>query len=822
MASGVVGMGTQFGGGLDLPAGQASIWVSGSAANPQITVADYSFGTSYIFNIGASGALSGAGERVHLIETRIATTINGVSGSLSSAAIEDAHAELAQGGTSARLGFLDPLANQSQAISLLAGEIEGKFVVIAAPAEGAGFTVYGWNDKKSVVSTIQAVADSTATYLDRVSDIALVQSGGASFLFAGSATEHGVSGFEIDATGHVTAVESLGKPDSVPIQSVTALGSATIGTQGFLVVAASGSSSLTVMKVGADGSLDVTDHVIDDLNTRFQGVTQLEVITVDDHVFVLATGMDDGITLFELTPEGRLVLINSLADSDDLVLDGVTSLAAVEVGDAIQIFTTAAGEAGLGQFKIDISNLGAVTSQGSGKLTGTAGDDVLALTSGAGQIVAGAGKDILSDGPGADTLQGGAGQDIFVLSLDGKTDTISDVTPGQDLIDISGWPMIYAASQASFTATATGGTLSFGDEVLVLISASGKPLTAADILALIPFVTSHVKVVEQPLQVSEPEPVPEPDPPPEPEPEPEPEGPVPLTLLGTPGADSLVGGEAGDLIDGGEGNDLLYGNGGDDWLVGRGGNDSIYGGAGNDAVAAAEGDDLIYGGAGHDNIGAGTGDDTVFGETGNDTIGGGAGQDSLRGGDDNDAISGGPDADILFGDAGNDSIAGSFGNDTVDGGDGDDDLGGGTGRDTLIGGAGNDRLGGGEGDDSLSGNAGNDFIAGGGRNDTLSGGAGADSLNGGEGDDLLTGGDGADTFIFNDLIDGEYDTITDFEDGLDKIRLSGIDPAASGGRFGALTLTAVSGGTVVSYHGHEILLEGVAKADLSADDFIFV
>ena len=55
-------MGTQFGGGLDLPAGQASIWVSGSAANPQITVADYSFGTSYIFDIGATGALSGAGD----------------------------------------------------------------------------------------------------------------------------------------------------------------------------------------------------------------------------------------------------------------------------------------------------------------------------------------------------------------------------------------------------------------------------------------------------------------------------------------------------------------------------------------------------------------------------------------------------------------------------------------------------------------------------------------------------------------------------------------------------------------------------------------
>ncbi|MFD2173098.1 calcium-binding protein [Rhodobacter lacus] len=831
MASGLIGMGTLFGGGLDLPAGQAEIWIGGTSAAPQITVANYSFGTSEIFGLTASGALDESGTRLHLTEARLATTLNGLSGALSVPALGDSFAAASQGDSSARLSFLAASPSQTKAVSLLGMDAGGKTLLLAAPADGAGLTLYGWDAAQSKLVLVQSLSDSAARYLENVSDIALVHSGGAAFIFAGSASEHGVTGFALGANGTLSEGISLGMEDSVPIQTVTALASASIGSTGFLIIAAAGSSSLTVMQIASDGGVTVTDHMIDDLTTRFEGARKLEVVSVGDHVFVLAAGSDDGLTLLRLTPEGRLVLIESLADTDALVLDGITALAAAEFGTQIRIFTTSGSEAGLGQIGLDTATLGAVISKGSGTLTGTPGDDLLSLTTGAGLLSGGAGNDILSDGPGSDTLQGGAGRDIFVLCADGKSDTILDVTPGEDRIDLSGWPLFHAASQAVFTATATGATLGFGDELLVLKSASGKPLTLDDVAALIPFVTSHYEVVVQPLQVSEPEPVPTPAPvpPPAPNPQPAPEPPPPepqlpagVQLTGGAGADSLTGGAGDDLIDGADGNDVLTGNGGDDWLVGRAGDDSIFGGDGNDAIAAAEGNDLVNGGAGHDNIGAGTGNDTVFGEAGNDSIGGGAGKDSLRGGTGDDAISGGPDDDLLFGDDGQDSLAGSFGNDSVDGGAGNDDLGGGTGRDTLLGGLGDDRLGGGEGDDTLYGNAGDDFLAGGGRADRLAGGEGADLLNGGEGDDWLSGGAGADLFIFNTLTAGERDVIADFEDGVDLIRLAGVTPAASGGRFGALTLETAAEGTLVIWHGHEILLEGVAKGDLSAHDFLFL
>lgn len=67
--------------------------------------------------------------------------------------------------------------------------------------------------------------------------------------------------------------------------------------------------------------------------------------------------------------------------------------------------------------------------------------------------------------------------------------------------------------------------------------------------------------------------------------------PVPATLRGGPGNDTLVGGV---------GNDRLSGGPGDDTLVGRGGDDALYGGPGNDTLVGARGEDTCVGGPGDD------------------------------------------------------------------------------------------------------------------------------------------------------------------------------------------------------------------------------
>ena len=101
---------------------------------------------------------------------------------------------------------------------------------------------------------------------------------------------------------------------------------------------------------------------------------------------------------------------------------------------------------------------------------------------------------------------------------------------------------------------------------------------------------------------------------------------------------------------------------------------------------------------------------------------------------------------------------------------------GGPDQDVMLGGAGNDLF---------IGNGGPDVLQGGAGDDRLIGGEGNDQLRGDEGDDILIGGAGADTFTFGRGINpgpngwvtfgAGHDTVLGFEQGADKLNLSGLN-----------------------------------------------
>jgi len=116
--------------------------------------------------------------------------------------------------------------------------------------------------------------------------------------------------------------------------------------------------------------------------------------------------------------------------------------------------------------------------------------------------------------------------------------------------------------------------------------------------------------------------------------------PVPATVGGAGGDDSITGGAGNDCLKGGAGDDTLGGAGGNDTVVGGGDDDSLKGGAGNDLIAGGPGNNTIHGGTGNDSIISGAGDNVVNGNAGNDTIVAGAGSSELFAGPGDDSIIG--------------------------------------------------------------------------------------------------------------------------------------------------------------------------------------
>lgn len=570
----------------------------------------------------------------------------------------------------------------------------------------------------------------------------------------------------------------------------------------FVIAAASGSSSLSVLEVSSSGGgLTPVDHLIDSHDTRFSNASHLTSVTIDSHNFVIAGGNDQGISLLTVLPGGRLQPIGSMPATAETPLRGITAIEAMAVPDGIRIWVATQAAPYLAEFSVSLPSLGVsrIASSGGGFLNGTTADDVLAGGLGADQINGGAGDDIVMDGGGADQLTGGSGADTFILLRDGVTDMITDFDLAADRIDISDFDQLAGIGTLSILSRNGGAEIRIGNEILDVRSADGRRLNALDFTShnLIQGSRMDTDPASYPTGGSDPDPEPDPDPnlDPEPGPDPDPQ-PEPTSTPAGPAPDAPVWQAAptvtlswrsGDMR-GSSSNELFDTFGQADRIFGNGGNDTINAGAGNDSASGDAGNDLVNGADGNDLLSGGSGNDTLQGGQGQDILMGGRGDDSIVGGDDADTIIGGRGNDRIDGQNGNDEVWADEGTDRVHGGSGDDWLSAGDntgfsvdgmwgegGNDTLFGndhsdllngGQGDDMLIGGNGDDYLFGESGNDLLFGdagidrifaGSGNDRAVGGAGDDGLSGGTGNDTLWGEAGDDILLGNDgddILDG--------------------------------------------------------------------
>lgn len=386
-------------------------------------------------------------------------------------------------------------------------------------------------------------------------------------------------------------------------------------------------------------------------------------------------------------------------------------------------------------------------------LNGQQGNDSINGDGGNDSIDGGNEDDVLDGGGGKDTLTGGLGADTFTIAADTDTDVITDFLDGTDRLAVSG-NLNY--NQLKFEQR--------GADTVIL---QGNSATAP-MLAILQNVTANSLSQDDFIK------------------------------------QMMTGDEEDNSLQGGAGDDEIKGLGGNDTLSGMGGSDTLSGGEGNDSINGDKGNDTLSGGKGNDAIQGSQGLDTINGGADNDSLSGGNDNDSLNGGSGNDTLNGGDGADTLNGENGTNELNGNNGDDSLTGGNGTDTLSGGNDNDTLIGGNGADILVGGNGADSLSGEGGTD---------TLEGNKGADTLSGGTGKDTLTGGKGNDQFVL--ALNQGADTITDFQNGKDLIKLDG------GLSLGQLTIKQQGEDTRILANGSLLaILQDVQRTAIDNSDFI--
>lgn len=493
-----------------------------------------------------------------------------------------------------------------------------------------------------------ALPDVIGSYTGTIGAMATATVDGQTFLISASTSQNGITSWAVGSDGSLSVAENLGNDDGLWVTAPTAMETVNVGGDTFVVLASAGSNSLSVMQIGDDGSLIIREHLMDTLETRFDGVTALEVITHNGRTYVIAGGADDGISIFVLMEGGHLVAQAHIEDTVDMGLDNVSAIVATGRGDGLDIFVASSSEPGLTQlhYATGAAGITVTATLAGGMLVGGGENDTLQGHNGDDVINAGGGNDIIRDGQGSDTMTGGAGADVFILSADGEVDTITDFTAGEDQIVLSLWPMLRDVSQLSISLRADGMEISYGGETLIVLSADGGPidyreLTNGDLIGGLRLPQSiepgYPGPAQPPIDLNPGDPLP-------------PDTSGATTMLN--GVQVLTAGNLDDIrdaltgtstsasttgvISGSDASDDLSGSGENDVIISGGGNDTVNGGTGDDTLLGRGGDDILQGEAGADILLGGAGDDTLDGGTGNDLLQGGGGADTFifNGGED--------------------------------------------------------------------------------------------------------------------------------------------------------------------------------------------
>ncbi len=484
----------------------ADFYVREGASGPLLVLRDATAQTETTLAL-TGGALSATAAVTTSFAASFDLVFGGVSHSIDAGLIGD----LAAYPMSER-GYLDGSSFAGLSARFVSVDVGGENFLYAARSYGQGISTFTLGTE---VSFRAETVDAATTHLSGVMGLAVASVGPAQFLVAASGPEDGLSVMRIGPGGALEETHSVSTAEGVPIDAPSGLLTVELGGEAYVVLAAAGTSSLTVFKIDGNGRLTFADQVSDTLKTRFQGATAIDAIAFQGRSLIAVGGNDGGLTLLQLLPGGQLVHLDTIIDQTGSALSGIRDLQFVETESGLQILALTTGDKGLGQFSVNLptENLVLVDGSGTGAMTGT------------------------------------AGADIFVFRPDQATDEIVGFDPSADKIDLSIFDLVASSADIGITATVDGARLVVGDEMLILRSVNGAPLTSGMLADSFLFDLDHTSISDPGFSG---------------------------TIYGTSFSEALHGTARDDRIES---------RGGADWITPGGGNDAIDGGAGRDMVS---------------------------------------------------------------------------------------------------------------------------------------------------------------------------------------------------------------------------------------------
>lgn len=260
-------------------------------------------------------------------------------------------------------GTLTNLFNLADAPALQIGslreiqfvEVDGNPLLVTA-GESDAVTVFSVADD-GTLSVTALEEDDGSVLLGNIDALTTIEVGGTTFVVVGNkdgnSSEEGVSVFELDSAGNLTPTDSIADSSNsaLMLDEVRAMVGAQSGGNSFVIAGSTGDDGLSVFQIDSSGNLTNTYNIEDgaspDLGGEdlfLKGVRAMATTEIGGKTFIYAGGSsDDGVSVFELKSDGTLENTFNLEDGGVHELDNIRSLE-IATGPAGTQFLFAVGD----------------------------------------------------------------------------------------------------------------------------------------------------------------------------------------------------------------------------------------------------------------------------------------------------------------------------------------------------------------------------------------------------------------------------------------------------------------------------------------------
>ena len=204
-----------------------------------------------------------------------------------------------------------------------------------------GVQILNVTDPSNIIAT-DSITDTDNLVLDNARGITIFKSGGHTYAAVTAYFDDGVQILNVTDPSNIIATDSITDTDNLELDGARGITTFKSGEHTYAAVTAYLDDGVQILNVTDPSNIIATDSITDTDNLVLNGATSITTFKSGGHTYAAVTAyLDDGVQILNVTDPSNIIATDSITDTDNLVLDGARGITTFKSGEHTYAAVTA-------------------------------------------------------------------------------------------------------------------------------------------------------------------------------------------------------------------------------------------------------------------------------------------------------------------------------------------------------------------------------------------------------------------------------------------------------------------------------------------------